>query len=116
MGRPGGLASWQDFVEYRQFRLSKRQGCPGQYASMREPSKFPLFLESVWRDLRLAVRGLIRAPGFTSLVVLCLALGIGANVLIFSLIDGILLRPVAVPRAENLVTFDTAASRETKFG
>ena len=83
---------------------------------MPEPTRFPVFLENVWRDLRLAARGLIRAPGFTSLVVLSLALGIGANVLIFSVIDGILLRPVAVPHAGNLVTFDTAASRATKFG
>jgi hypothetical protein len=80
------------------------------------PGKFLLFLDSVWRDVRLAVRDLIRAPGFTVLVVLSLALGIGANVVIFSVIDGILLRPVAVPHSDDLVTFDTAASRATKFG
>src|SRR5579871_3184494 len=83
---------------------------------MRAANNFPLFLDSMWRDSRLAVRGLIRAPGFTFLVVLSLALGIGANVVIFSVIDGILLRPVAVPHAGDLVTFDTAASRATRFG
>ncbi len=83
---------------------------------MPEPNNFSLFLDGMWRDSRLAVRGLIRAPGFTLLVVLSLALGIGANVVIFSVIDGILLRPVAVPHAGDLVTFDTAASRATRFG
>src|SRR6266851_917280 len=75
-----------------------------------------LFLESVWRDLHVSLRSLVTKPGFTFLVVLSLGLGIGANTVIFSLIDGILLRPAAVPHAGDLVTFDTAASRVTKFG
>jgi predicted permease len=55
-------------------------------------------------------------PGFTAMVVLSLGLGIGANTAIFSFIDGILLRPVAIPHAGDLVTLDTAASRVTAFG
>lgn len=74
------------------------------------------FLESVWRDLRVSVRSLIMKPGFTFLVVLSLGLGIGANTVIFSVIDGILLRPVAIPHPDDLVTVDTAASHVTKFG
>jgi macrolide transport system ATP-binding/permease protein len=76
----------------------------------------PIFLESVWHDLRVTLRGLIAKPGFTFLVVLSLGLGIGASTVIFSLVDGILLRPAAVPHASDLVTLDTAASRVTKFG
>src|ERR1700730_2450162 len=74
------------------------------------------FVESVWRDFRVACRNLMTHPGFTALAVLSLSLGIGANTAIFSFIDGILLRPVAVPHAGDLVTFDTAASRVTAFG
>jgi hypothetical protein len=59
--------------------------------------------------MRIALRSLIRKPGFTFLVVLSLGLGIGANTVIFSVIDGILLRPVAVPHPGNIVTIDTAA-------
>jgi predicted permease len=75
-----------------------------------------LLLENIQRDLRVALRSLIKKPGFTLLVILSLGLGIGANTVIFSFIDGILLRPVAVPHAHDLLTFDTAASRVTKFG
>jgi len=86
--------------------------------SVEERPRFSLafFLESVWRDLRVSLRSLMAKPGFTFLVVLSLGLGVGANTVIFSLIDGILLRPAAVPHASDLVTFDTAASRMTKFG
>jgi len=82
----------------------------------RKKFSFALILESILRDVRVTVRSLIAKPSFTVLVVLCLGLGIGANTVIFSLIDGILLRPAAIPRAHELVTFDTAASRVTKFG
>lgn len=75
-----------------------------------------LLLESIWRDLRVARRSLTKRPGFTFLVILALGLGIGANTVIFSFIDGILLRPVSVPHASDLVTFDTAASHVTRFG
>ncbi len=80
------------------------------------PFSFLLFAESVWRDLRLALRGLIKKPGFTFLVMISLGLGIGSSAAIFSLVDGILLRPAGVPRGIDVVTFDTAASRATRFG
>jgi hypothetical protein len=80
--------------------------------SLKEKETFNLsnFLESVWRDMRIGLRSLIMKPGFTFLVVLSLGLGIGANTVIFSVIDGILLRPVAVPHPGDIVTIDTAAS------
>jgi predicted permease len=86
--------------------------------SLTEKETFNLsnFLESVWRDMRIGLRSLIMKPGFTFLVVLSLGLGIGANTVIFSVIDGILLRPVAVPHPGDIVTIDTAASHVTRFG
>src|ERR1041385_7760106 len=79
-------------------------------------SRIVSLLESFWRDLRLTARSLRRKPGFTFVVVLSLALGVGANTAIFSVVDAILLRPLPIPNPHELVTVDVAASRLTQFG
>lgn len=80
-----------------------------------EMNTVPL-LDAVWRDFRFSLRTLSKRPGFTIVVVLSLALGIGANAAIFSLCDGMVFRPLPVPNPGGLVTIDIAASRLTNFG
>jgi len=80
-----------------------------------EMNTIPL-LDMLWRDLRFSLRTLIKRPGFTTVVVLSLALGIGANAAIFSLCDGMVFRPLPAPNPGGLVTVDIAASRLTSFG
>ena len=59
---------------------------------------------SILEDVRVALRTLLKARGFTAVTVLTLAVAIGANTAIFSVVDGVLFRPLPYPEAERLVT------------
>lgn len=72
-----------------------------------EPHTFAR-LEPLFQDLRLAARRLSRAPSFTAVATLTLALGIGANVALFAVVDAVLMRPLPYPEPERLLSlFET---------
>ena len=71
-------------------------------------------MESVLKDIRYGVRGLLKRPGFTAIVVITLALGIGASTAIFSVVNSVLLRRLPYPTAERIVAI-RELSREGKL-
>jgi hypothetical protein len=66
-------------------------------------------LESMWADIRLAARQLKKSPGFAVTAVLTLGMAIGANAVVFGVMNGLILRPLNVPESQNLYSIDRAA-------
>src|SRR6184192_3302248 len=68
----------------------------------------------MFTDLKYALRMLAKAPGFTAIAMLTLALGIGANSAIFSVIDALLLRPLPFPKPNELIAVWSKVQGDTE--
>jgi predicted permease len=70
------------------------------------------FVRTFFQDLRFSVRVLRKSPGFTVTAVLTLALAIGANAVVFAVLNGLILRPLNVPHPESLYTIERGAYKD----
>jgi putative ABC transport system permease protein len=105
--RPGARGDWwyarqalSLSIRYGWDRARRRlAGAPHSHKTRRSP----MLLEAIWQDVRYAVRSYAKAPTFTIIMLTTLALGIGASTAIFSMVDGILLRPLPFADPDRLI-------------
>lgn len=98
-------------------RLARLElGGPEQVKEACRDSRGTRWLEDFAQDVKYAVRGLRRQAGFSTVALLTLALGIGAATVMFTIVNGVLLKPLSYPEADRLVALQEQTEFSTRFG
>jgi hypothetical protein len=106
------LAEWDRLDWRNKLDLLRRSTSAFWDALWLQPKRLE---DEMFQDLRYGARMLLKNPGFTLVVVLSLALGIGANAVVFSLLDAVLLKTLPVNEPERLVLFRLLSGEKTVF-
>src|ERR1700686_4105338 len=91
-------------------------GGPEQVKEECRDARGTRWLEDLWQDFRYALRTLRQRPGFAAVALLTLALGTGATTVMFTVINGVLLRPLSYPEPERLVGIQEKTQHATRYG
>jgi putative ABC transport system permease protein len=89
--------------ESRTLRLKSGTVLDSSVPSIRH-RKGPLMFETIWQDLRHGARMLVKSPGFALIGIMSIAIGVGANAAMFSIADGLILRPLPVPASGDVLS------------
>src|SRR5881628_86310 len=91
-------------------------GGPEQVKEQCRDARGTRWLEDLWQDARYALRTLRQRPGFSAVALLTLALGSGATTVMFTVINGVLLKPLSYPEPGRLVMLQEKTEQATRFG